>query len=135
MRRWLGEQLIAADRSTAVHRLLRAALARAIAARFDPAACDGLHARFELVVRDPHGRADAHFAVEVDRGRCVVRSGRPPDVHARARIGFDDLVRLVSGTTTWPALFSTGRFELTGDPFLGLRLAALFRLPVVLEAS
>lgn len=133
MRRWLGEQLIAADRSAVVHRFLRAALRRAIAARFDPAASDGLRAGFELIVRDPHGRPDVHFTVEVDERRCRVAAGRPANPDARARIGFDDLVRLTSGATTWPTLFSSGRFELTGDPFLGLRLAALFRLPVVLD--
>jgi hypothetical protein len=34
---------------------------------------------------------------------------------------------------TWPRLLASGRFQLTGDPFLALRFASLFRLPVVLE--
>ena len=42
---------------------------------------------------------------------------------------------LGSGAVAWPELFSSGRFELTGDPFLALRFASLFRLPVVLDAS
>ena len=46
---------------------------------------------------------------------------------------FDDLIRLAGGAASWPELFSSGRFELSGDPFLALRFAALFRLPVELE--
>ena len=34
---------------------------------------------------------------------------------------------------TWPELISSGRFELSGDPFLALRFASLFRLPVRLD--
>ena len=131
----LAEQVIAADRFGLVHRLLRGGLARAIALRFDPAAADGLRARLELVVRDPHGRAPAHYDLEIADRRCRVRRGRPARADARAQIGFDDLLRLAGGTTTWPQLFSSGRFELTGDPFLALRFAALFRLPVVLDRA
>ena len=48
-------------------------------------------------------------------------------------IGADDLILLAGGAVTWPQLLSSGRFELTGDPFLALRFASLFRLPVALE--
>jgi hypothetical protein len=34
---------------------------------------------------------------------------------------------------TWPELISSGRFELSGDPFLALRFASLFRPPVRLD--
>jgi hypothetical protein len=64
-----------------------------------------------------------------------VRSGAPARAHARATIGADDLILLAGGAVTWPQLLSNGRFDLTGDPFLALRLASLFRLPVVLEPA
>jgi hypothetical protein len=48
-------------------------------------------------------------------------------------VGGDDLIALVRGTVTWPELISSGRFELSGDPFLALRFASLFRLPVRLD--
>jgi hypothetical protein len=47
--------------------------------------------------------------------------------------GSEDLILLASGAVGWPELLSSGRFELTGDPFLALRFASLFRLPVVLD--
>jgi hypothetical protein len=62
-----------------------------------------------------------------------VRPGPEPGAGARALVGADDLIALVRGTVTWPELISSGRFELSGDPFLALRFAALFRLPVRLE--
>jgi len=34
---------------------------------------------------------------------------------------------------TWPELISSLRFELSGDPFLALRFASLFRLPARLD--
>jgi hypothetical protein len=39
------------------------------------------------------------------------------------------MIRLVSGAIGWPELLSSGRLELTGDPFLALRFPTLFRLP------
>jgi hypothetical protein len=64
-----------------------------------------------------------------------VRPGAPAHSAARASIGADDLILLAGGAVTWPQLLSSGRFELTGDPFLALRFAGLFRLPVALEGA
>ena len=57
----------------------------------------------------------------------------PSSPAARATIGSDDLILLATGAASWPELLSSGRFELTGDPFLALRFASLFRLPVELD--
>jgi SCP-2 sterol transfer family len=133
VRIWLGERLIALDRHPVVHRVLVRALSRAIALRFDPSAARDLEATLELALRDPHGRPTARYAVQICQGRCAVRPGAPDSAGARASIGSDDLILLASGGIGWPELFSSGRFELTGDPFLALRFASLFRLPVVLD--
>lgn len=133
MKRWLGERLIALDRLRVVHRLMLATLGQAIARRFDPAAAEGLEAQLELALRDPHGRGETRYGVLIADGRCRVQRGAMPAAMARARIGADDLIRLAAGSVSWPELFSSGRFELTGDPFLALRFASLFRLPVVLD--
>jgi alkyl sulfatase BDS1-like metallo-beta-lactamase superfamily hydrolase len=133
VRAWLGERVVALDRRAFVHRLLVRALARAIRLRFDPAAADGLDATLELALRDPHGRPSARYAVRIAESRCTIQAGAPTQAGARATIGSDDLIRLASGGATWPELFSSGRFELTGDPFLALRFASLFRLPVALD--
>jgi hypothetical protein len=134
VRIWLGDRLIALDRSRVGHGLLLRVLRRAITWRFDPAAATGLEATLELALRDPRGRSTACYGVRIVDGRCRVEAGPPDAAAARASLGSDDLIRLASGAVGWPELFSSGRFELTGDPFLALRFASLFRLPVVLDA-
>jgi len=81
----------------------------------------------------PAGGEPARFALAVADGACRVSAGAADRPAARARIASDDLIRLAGGAASWPELFSSGRFELSGDPFLALRFAALFRLPVELE--
>jgi hypothetical protein len=106
---------------------------RAIRMRFDPGAAAGLDATFQLTIRDPGGRPPAHFRLAIADAACSVRRGPPERPGAQAVIGADDLILLVSGAASWPELLSSGRFELSGDPFLALRFAALFQLPVALE--
>ncbi len=129
MARWLAGR----DRGPLAHRLILAMLPRAIARRFDAAAADDLDATLELSIR--HESRPASYALAIAGARCTVQRGAPERAHARARIGADDLILLAGGAVTWPQLLSSGRFELTGDPFLALRFASLFRLPVVLEPA
>jgi hypothetical protein len=133
MKRPLARWLARRDRGPVMHRLILAVLPRAIAHRFDAAAADDLDATLELSIR--HESRPAGFALAITDARCTVRRGSPAHAHARASIGADDLILLAAGAATWPQLLSSGRFELTGDPFLALRFATLFRLPVVLEAA
>lgn len=130
VKRRLGDGVIALDRGGWPHRLLIAALRRGLAARLDPSAAAGLEATLELTLRNPHGRPPARFCLSVADRRCTVTAGPAPDAGARAALGLDDLVRLACGQAVWPELMSNGRFELSGDPFLALRFAALLRLPV-----
>jgi len=131
MRRRLARWLARRDRGRVAHALILAALPRAIARRFDAAAADDLDATLELAIR--HDSRPASYALTITGASCAVRAGAPEQAHARAAIGADDLILLAGGAVTWPQLLSSGRFQLTGDPFLALRFASLFRLPVVLE--
>lgn len=128
-----GRWLAALDRRRSGHRVIVRALPRAIRRRFDPASADGLEAVLELAVRDPSSTAHDRFALAIAGPRCSVRPGAPERPGARATIGSDDLILLATGSASWPELLSSGRFELTGDPFLALRFASLFRLPVELD--
>jgi hypothetical protein len=101
--------------------------------RFDPSASDGLQATLQLTIRGPSGQAPQHFALAIAGADCSVRRGTPERPSARAIVGSDDLILLASGAASWPQLLSSGRFELSGDPFLALRFAALFNLPIQLE--
>jgi hypothetical protein len=130
-----GRRVARLDRRRAPHWIVLRMMPRAIAMRFDPASADGLEACFELAVRDPHGRPPARFEVVIADGRCAVRTDGTARAGARAMIGSDDLILLASGAASWPELLSSGRFELSGDPFLALRFAALFRMPVHLEPA
>jgi hypothetical protein len=125
--RWLARRA----RGRLAHRLILALLPRAIVRRFDPAAAHDLEATLELAIR--HDRRPASYALAIADARCRCQPGTPAHAGARASIGADDLILLAGGAVTWPQLLSSGRFELTGDPFLALRFAGLFRLPVVLE--
>jgi hypothetical protein len=110
-------------------------LSRATGRRFDPGSAAGLDAVLELAIRDPEGRDPDRFALAVADARCSVAPGAPERPGARATIGSDDLILLATGAASWPELFSSGRFELSGDPFLALRFASLFRLPVELDPA
>ena len=132
MKRRLARWLARRDRGRVVHGLILAALPRAIARRFDGGAAEDLDATLELTIR--HHSRPASYALAIADARCSVRPGPPERANARARIGADDLILLAGGAVTWPQLLSSGRFELTGDPFLALRFASLFGLPVVLDA-
>jgi hypothetical protein len=133
VKKWLGQRLIVLDRNRLVHWVLMRVMSRAIAMRFDPSAADGLEATVELALRDPHGRPTSRFQLRISGRRCSVHPGAADDTAARATVGSDDLILLATGAVAWPELFSSGRFDLTGDPFLALRFASLFRLPVVLD--
>jgi hypothetical protein len=131
MKRRLARWLARRDRGRLTHGLILAVLPRAIAARFDAAAAQDLDATLELVIE--HDTRPASYALTIAGARCSVRPGVPQRANARAAIGAGDLILLAGSAVTWPRLLASGRFQLTGDPFLALRFASLFRLPVVLE--
>jgi hypothetical protein len=66
-----------------------------------------------------------------EKGRGDVRPGR---CGAGCQgTGHEDLTLLAVRAASWPELLSSRSFELNGDPFLALRFALLFQLPVELE--
>jgi hypothetical protein len=130
-----GRCLAALDRHRAGHRLIVRALPAAIRRRFDPRSADGLEAVLELAIRDPRGQAAERFELAIAGACCSVRPGAPAQPGARATIASDDLILLATGAASWPELLSSGRFELSGDPFLALRFASLFKLPVELDPA
>jgi hypothetical protein len=130
-----GRRVARLDRRPTLHWIVLRVMPRAIVMRFDPASAEGLEASFELAIRDPLGRDPKRFELVIADGRCAVRAGDAARAGARAIIGSDDLILLASGAASWPELLSNGRFELSGDPFLALRFAALFRMPVQLESG
>ena len=126
-----GARVARLDRRAIPHRMIVAATRHVIPLMFDPQSANGLEATFELRVRDPRGGAPDRLALVVSGGTCTVIPGPAVDPGAVATVGADDLILLASGGAGWPALLSTGRLELSGDPFLGLRFPKLFGLPVI----
>jgi len=135
MRRFAGRRLARLDRFRLVHWVVVRCIPPAIKLRFDPGSATGLEATFELAIRDPRGREPRRFQLAVAERSCSVRAGAPSRAGARALVGSDDLILLASGAASWPELLSSGRFELSGDPFLALRFASLFKLPVQLDPA
>jgi hypothetical protein len=130
-----GSRFARLDQRPAAHWVLLRALPRLIARRFDPVSAAELEATFELAIRHPRGREPARYELAIAGGRCSVRGGAAARPGARATLGADDLIRLASGACSWPELLATGRFQIGGDPFLALRFASLFQLPVRLEPA
>jgi hypothetical protein len=124
-----GGRVARLDQRVAAHRLIVRALPLALTRRFHPESARGLEAVLELRVRDPDGgQADA-FELTISGGSCEVRPGPARGPGAAVQIGADDMIRLASGAVGWPELLTSGRLELSGDPFLALRFPMLFRLP------
>jgi hypothetical protein len=111
--------------------VIRWALARVLAVaiplRFDPDQAAGIDATLELRV-GIRGRL-AVLTIAVADCRCVVRPGPSPQAAAAATVGLSNLIRMVIGDVGWPQLLSRGSLQFSGDPFLALRVPALFRLP------
>jgi hypothetical protein len=101
----------------------------AIPRRFDAEAAAGLEARFELRIRDPRGSDPTRFTIAIRDGRCEVHPGAAGDGVTAVTVAAGDLVRLASAATGWPELLSSGRLELSGNPFEALRFPTVFRLP------
>ena len=125
-----GTRIAELDQRRLGHRLLLVAVPHALRRRFDPRAATDLAATLELRIRHPGGDPPQRFTLLVRDRRCHVNPGAAPNPHATATLGGDDLVRLASGAVGWPELLAAGRLELAGDPYLGLRVPNLFRLPV-----
>jgi hypothetical protein len=96
---------------------------------FDRQSADGLTAVLELRVRVLPRRRGTPMSLLIDDGRLRIRPGAPTSPGATATVGALDLLRLGVGATAWPQLMAAGRLQLSGDPFLALRLPTLFRLP------
>jgi hypothetical protein len=124
-----GNRLAKLDQQTVPHKAILRAIRVAIPIRFDPTQARDLEATFELRVRDPNGGDPVPFSLRVSGGRCEVRQAPAERPGAVAELGADDMIRLASGAIGWPELLSSGRLELSGDPFLALRFPSLFRLP------
>ncbi len=126
-----GSRMAELDARSIPHRVILRALPRAIPLRFDPDAARDLRTVFELRVSDPRGREPTRFQLAIANGRCDVTPGPARQPGATATVGADDLIRMASGAVGWPELLSSGRLDLSGDPFLALRFPSLFRLPAV----
>lgn len=113
--------------------LITRVLVLAVPLRFDAGKADGVDAEIELRI-GIRGRL-AVLTVRIAERTCSARSGPAAGAGATATIALADLIRLVIGDAGWPQLLSRGRFQLSGDPFLALRLPALFRLPATGRAN
>ncbi len=124
-----GARMARLDQRVAARRLILRAVPVVLARRFDPETARGLEAVLELRVRDPGGGPADVFELKVSGGICQIRPGPAQHPGAAVELGADDMIRLASGAVGWPELLTSGRLELSGDPFLALRFPNLFRLP------
>jgi hypothetical protein len=123
-----GASIATLDRRPLSRRVILGVLPRAVECRFDPASAGDLTAELELRVREPGRTAPARFAIAIAEGRCRVRAGAARSPGAAVELSAGDMIRLASGAGDWPQMLSSGRLELSGDPFLALRFPSLFRI-------
>lgn len=108
--------------------LITKVAAFAISRRFEPGQAEGLDATLELRLRVRS--ALVPLAITIAGGECSVRPGPAAGADAGATIGLADVVRLVIGDARGPQLLSSGRLQVSGDPFLAMRLPSLFGMTV-----
>ncbi len=124
-----GVRVAQVDRFPGGHLALVRMIERTMPRLFDPAGAAGLDAVFALEINHPRGRKPDTLTLTIRDGRVTVTRGVPQTAGATVSMGADDIVRLATGDTGWPALLADGRLALTGDPFLALRFPRLFDLP------
>src|SRR5947209_5644120 len=112
-----GKQVARLDRRPRSRRLLLQTIPHAIPRWFDPGAAEGLDATFELAIRERGFGEPELFAIAIAARRCSITRGPAAEAGARAEIGAEDLILVVSGSVGWPELLSSGRLVLSGDPF------------------
>jgi hypothetical protein len=124
-----GAALARLEHRPLLYRAVLRAVPIAIPRRFDADAAGDLDATFELRIRNPRGLEPARFTIKIHDRHCVVHAGGAGDGATAVTVAPGDLVRLASAATGWPELLSSGRLELSGNPFEALRFPTLFRLP------
>jgi hypothetical protein len=121
-----GPRIAQLDRHRGGRAALITAIDHVLPRLFDADAAGELDAIFALEIRGPR---TVFRTLTVRDRRLTITRGRPHAPQATVTIGADDIVRLATGDTGWPALLAGGRLELAGDPFLALRFPRLFALP------
>jgi hypothetical protein len=124
-----GEGVARLEHRPLLYRAVLRAIPIAVPRRFDAEAAGDLDALFELRIRDPRGHKPGRFTIKIHDGRCDVRRGGAGDGVTAVTVAAGDLVRLASAATGWPELLSSGRLELSGNPFEALIFPTVFRLP------
>lgn len=65
----------------------------------------------------------------IENGACVVNDERTRDARVTLTLGAPDFVRLITGNTSGPGLFITGKMKVKGDLAFAAGLINLFDLP------
>jgi SCP-2 sterol transfer family len=130
-----GEAVARLEHQHLLYRAVLRTIPTAISRRFDAEAAGDLDALFELRIRDPRGHPPGRFTIRIHKGRCEVRRGGAGDGVTAVTVAAGDLVRLGSAATGWPELVSSGRLELSGNPFEALIFPTVFRLPAERAAA
>ena len=121
-----GAGIARLDSSRGAHALFLLATYLLIPRLFIPERAGDLDAKMVLRILDPGGgEPDESTLVIADR-KCRVVPGADPSARVSITVGFDDLVRMISGEVGWPQLVSARRLVLWGDPYLALRFPMVF---------
>jgi alkyl sulfatase BDS1-like metallo-beta-lactamase superfamily hydrolase len=120
-------QLARLERRPAARATLEAIFA-VLPHRLVPGAAQGVDATFEFRLRDERSGLLHRYQVTVRDGACSVARNGTAAADVVLSLRTIDFVRLASGASKWHGLYGTGRMKAAGDPFVILRLPALFGL-------
>jgi putative sterol carrier protein len=76
----------------------------------------------------PEGGYD-HYEVVLEGGTCIVSEAPAREPAVTLKLKPADFLKLVSGSSSGPTMFMTGKLKLEGDVMLASRLTSMFHIP------
>ncbi len=96
---------------------------RALPAKFDADAAEGLTAVYQFDLSGPQG---GQYNLVVEEGTCTVSEGTHPDAHVIFSMTGEDCLGVLSGRLDGQSVFMSGRLRISGDFGLAVQLKSLF---------
>jgi putative sterol carrier protein len=97
---------------------------------FDAERAAGVDAIVDWKVLDRPGGGYDHYRVEIADGACRVhRDPGEGDPRVTFRVRPVDFLKLVTGNSSGPQMFITGRLKIEGDLMLAARVQGFFEIP------
>ena len=109
-------------------RLVLEAIFAGMRRRFDPEAAGDLDAVAAFRIEPGARGGGERYEATIREGRCTVGRGQSAEPQVTFTLSAGDLLRMATGAVEWTDLLGDRRMDLAGDPFVALRILAVFGL-------